>query len=271
MKNTVWLSEISTEGAGRAEATKNFRTFKGKILIADDAADNRELLKFILRKTSLELTLVEDGKAAVEAALAETFDLILLDMQMPVMDGYTAARKIRKSGITIPIVAFTANAMKHDIATCLEAGCSMHLPKPVTKSALFHCLETYLATDPAELLNVEILFSETLGNDPEEKELIASFFQGLTIRMEELSRAIPLNDFSTIAQLAHKIAGSAGLYGYPGLSDVASDLQKSAKKHDIESCKKHYSQMTTTSEAILQGIRYMKNEQLNESESSKHD
>jgi len=266
LKDVRWISHAPAVLANLDELVRSSPPIKGKVLIADDAADNRNLLKFTLRKTNLELTLVEDGEAAVKTALADNFDLILLDMQMPIMDGYTAAREIRKHGITVPIVAFTANAMKHEIAKCLEAGCSMHLPKPVTKSALYQCLEHYLRTDSPCEQAPEMVFSETLGNDPEERELVISFFQGLTTRLAGISEAIPGNDFAVISKIAHKISGSAGLYGFSAMSDLAANLHTSAKRKDFESCKKLYEQMCITSEAILRGIRELEQQETANSE-----
>jgi PAS domain S-box-containing protein len=112
----------------------------GKVLFADDTPDNRKLIEFTLRKSKIDLKIVENGAEALEAALAEKFDLIILDMQMPIMDGYTAARELRRVGCSTPIVAFTADAMKEDVIKCLEAGCTSHLAKPFAKKALIECI-----------------------------------------------------------------------------------------------------------------------------------
>jgi CheY-like chemotaxis protein len=254
LRNTRWISNIPEQPLPFTEKELNAGNFKGKVLIADDAADNRDLLKFTLRKTNLELTLVENGEEALKASMAENFDLILLDMQMPLMDGYTAAREIRKNGITVPIVAFTANAMKHDVCNCLEAGCTSHLPKPFTKSALFKCLELYLAAESDPDDPQAYVTSEILREDPDAIDLVISFVEGLCVRVGELSEAITVGDHSMIYNIAHKIAGSAGLYGYPKMSDLAANLQKAAKRQDLITCEALYPEMTAACNAILIGI-----------------
>ncbi|HRF02388.1 MAG TPA: PAS domain S-box protein [Pirellulaceae bacterium] len=113
-----------------------------RVLVADDGPDNRQLLKFLLAKANVEFEIVEDGAQAVERLLAEPnrFDLLLLDMQMPVMDGYTAARRLRELGFDLPIVALTAHTMAGDAEKCFEAGCSGFLGKPIERSQLIEVL-----------------------------------------------------------------------------------------------------------------------------------
>ena len=92
----------------------------------------------------LKVNLVEDGKQAVEAATTQSFDLIFMDMQMPVMNGYEATELLRNKGMTVPIVALTANAMKEDKQKCLNAGCDAYLAKPVNRKRLPEILDKYL-------------------------------------------------------------------------------------------------------------------------------
>lgn len=112
-----------------------------RILMVDDCPDNRRLISLFCRKAGAEIALCNDGQAGYDAAIEATnlgipFDMILMDMQMPVMDGYEATMRLRAKGYRLPIVAFTAHAMAGDRERCLGVGCSDYLTKPVTAKAL---------------------------------------------------------------------------------------------------------------------------------------
>ena len=118
--------------------------FSGHVLVAEDVEGNQVLIKSLLNKMGLEVTIAADGNKALQQALTRQFDLILMDIQMPHMNGYEATKALRKEGITIPIVAQTAYAMKGDHKKCLEAGCDDYLPKPIDCNRLTAILAKYL-------------------------------------------------------------------------------------------------------------------------------
>ncbi len=118
--------------------------FSGRVLVAEDNISNQTLTKVLLEKMGFEVVICENGEEAVEKACSETFDIILMDMQMPVMNGYKATRVLRHKSITTPIIAVTANAMKGDANKCIEAGCDNYLAKPVNYNALHNMLGKYL-------------------------------------------------------------------------------------------------------------------------------
>ncbi|OYP35343.1 ATP-binding protein [Rhodopirellula sp. MGV] len=120
------------------------------ILVADDGSPNRKLLQLVLGKAGANVIAVENGQLAVDEATDRIFDVILMDMQMPVMDGYTATRTLRDSGYTAPIYALTANAMQGDQEKCFAAGCSGFLSKPIKIDLLLATIAEELSKrDPA--------------------------------------------------------------------------------------------------------------------------
>ncbi len=154
------LTCLHTSGVA---STSNLR-LDCRVLLVEDGPDNQRLLSLILRKAGSQVTLAENGLAAlqhVRAASAATphpgsspqykadppkppFDVILMDMQMPVMDGYEATRRLRQSGYSGPILALTAQAMSRDVRRCLEAGCDGHITKPIDREGLLKTIAVYL-------------------------------------------------------------------------------------------------------------------------------
>jgi PAS domain S-box-containing protein len=124
--------------------TRKAPQLKGSILYAEDNEVNRRLVELLVKKTGADITLVVNGAEAVEKACKETFDLILMDIQMPVMDGLDATVAIRQSGNQTPIVALTANVMAEDIHEYREMGCDDYLAKPIDKKRFYATLAHYL-------------------------------------------------------------------------------------------------------------------------------
>ena len=142
-------------------ATKSRRTVRARhltdrplrILLADDSPDNRLLITAYLKKSGYALDEVEDGQAALDHFMTRAYDVVLMDIQMPVLDGYSAVREIRRweavnqRGRT-PIIALSAAALEADVHRAIEVGCDMHVSKPVKKSTLLKAIATAVENSP---------------------------------------------------------------------------------------------------------------------------
>jgi PAS domain S-box-containing protein len=126
--------------------------FIGHVLVAEDARTNQILTKLLLNKMGLDVTIAADGQEAIQKVLSHKYDLILMDIQMPNVDGYEATKTIRKEGITTPIIALTANVMNKDKEKCIETGCNDYLPKPIDRKELLAKISKYLPSEDMALI-----------------------------------------------------------------------------------------------------------------------
>ena len=200
-----------------------------RILIAEDSVDSRFLLREFLKKGPYVITFTENGKEAVEAARANQFDLILMDIQMPVMDGLTATRLIREmeqeQGLPeTPLLALTANTRKSDIELSLAAGCNAHVLKPISKLELLNTVQKYapirVARPAPSMAEVNI----PTGLEDAAKRYILSKKNDIP----RLMRLLENKQFDQLRILAHDMKGTGTSYGFPNLTWLGGQMECSA-------------------------------------------
>ncbi|MGV6815293.1 MAG: ATP-binding protein, partial [Phycisphaerales bacterium] len=147
MVNTMpgYLGGKDRRVVGPRKTSTTIEPINARVLLVEDGKDNQKLISMMLKKAMIDVTIAENGQLGIEVLQADPgFDLVLMDMQMPVMDGYTAARTLREQGNTIPIIALTAHAMAGDRKRCLDAGCDEYTTKPIDRQRLYHLIRQLL-------------------------------------------------------------------------------------------------------------------------------
>jgi len=222
----------------------------GRVLLAEDGLDNQRLISRLLTKAGAEVTVVDNGRAAVDEAIASPFDLILMDMQMPLLDGYGATSELRGAGYRGPIIALTAHAMSSDRHKCLEVGCDQVITKPVNRQKLLALVSQLLET-PADQSVPERPQPSTdgrsdtspdskdlgpliskLAGDPDLGELVDVFVDGLPDRLAAFQQHMAEGDLAALAEIAHQLKGTAGSFGFPVITEQAKLVEQSAKAAD---------------------------------------
>jgi signal transduction histidine kinase/DNA-binding response OmpR family regulator len=204
---------------GTPAASAPIPSVRGRILLAEDNPYNQRLVSLYVRKTGAEITIVENGERAVEEALAGSYDLVLMDLQMPVMGGIEAVELLRQACYAGPIAALTAHSMIGDREKVLEAGCNDFLTKPVDWNALFELIGRHL---PAAGEAVE---RDSEAEDEAMRGLAQRFIDELPETLARMQDALAAADWETLRSLAHQLKGVAGSLGYPSLTEIGGRLE----------------------------------------------
>ncbi len=212
------------------------------VLLVEDGEENRRIYTYFLEMAGAKVTLALNGREGVEKASKDHFDVILMDIQMPVMDGYEAARHLLNVNLKTPIIALTAHALKAEREKCLAMGFSAYLPKPVEIPQLLQAVAEWSGhSSPREGMITAVKKGDALGQSNEAlrstfhhetafEPLLKEFTQILPERLNTIKEAGNEKNWDQLARVAHKIKGAAATYGYPSLSDQAGDLELSAKR-----------------------------------------
>ncbi|KAF7765545.1 hypothetical protein PUND_a1243 [Pseudoalteromonas undina] len=221
-------------------------SFDAHILVAEDNPDNQLLIKLLLQTWGLEPDIANNGAQAVEMALVNDYQLIIMDMQMPVMGGLEATKMLRDAAYDGPIIALTANVMNHDIDTYLEAGCDKALGKPIDKDALENVLVSYLHLERDNQNKWDsLLKSEKF------QQINANYLASLPDYLQQIKALYNSRDCETLRALAHSIKGSAGCFNFDEIYQSASALEQSLKGNDMTQREKRVLELITAIEQAI--------------------
>lgn len=236
----------STEESIPASTCKVLKA--AQILLVDDNEDNRNLLCLYLRNTPFTLHTTNNGRDALELFQNSSFDLVFMDLEMPIMDGYEATKRFReweqKQQLKeTPIVALTAHAFVRFKKKCLAAGCTEYLTKPIRRDTLIQCIVSHLKENGDSSKSTEKNTpppknsSSQVTIDCKIKKLIPPFLKNKREDARQLLQTIDDNNFTLLKQQAHTIKGTSWMYGFQFLGDLCLTLEQAAMDDDKEMAK----------------------------------
>jgi CheY-like chemotaxis protein len=224
-----------------------------RILLVEDNELNQEVATELLREAGFAVDLAENGQIALDKIRAADYDLVLMDMQMPIMDGVTATQEIRKEERfkNLPVVAMTANAMQGDRSRCIAAGMNDHVAKPIEPEDLWKALLKWIkplhpaaattkpmqqAGQDAELpsgiegLDTDTGLRRVIGKKPLYLSLLRKFIAGQKSAVADLLKALNANDWASAERIAHTLKGVSGNIGATGLQQLAETLEQAINR-----------------------------------------
>ena len=229
-----------------------------EILLVEDNEINQQVATELLERAGMQVDVAENGQVAVDRVTQKRYDIVLMDLQMPVMDGFEASRKIRENTSldALPIVAMTANAMSGDRERCLDAGMQDHVPKPIDPPTLYRALVEWITPreglGEVDLNQLESLASSDQYDVPEfdgmdtteglsrlggnaklYRDLVFRFAKDQRGAADSIDAAIELNDLETAERLSHTLKGVAGNLGAKVIQSIAARVEKSLNSKDV--------------------------------------
>jgi signal transduction histidine kinase/DNA-binding response OmpR family regulator len=237
-----------------------------KILLAEDNAVNRMVATHMLQKMGHRITIAVNGYEALEKWKSHPFDVILMDIQMPEMDGFTATKKIRESehgtSTHVPIVAMTAHAMKGDRERCLAAGMDGYVPKPVNRAALKQAITAVAPAGtswtsaylPEITWDMDRTLSGLGGDEKLLSEVVSIFVNGIPRHLAGLQQAIAQGDAKTVEEIAHTLRGELGYLEIAEISRQARELEEMGRNQDLRDASSLYEVLSSGIEQVVTSI-----------------
>lgn len=226
----------------------------GVVLLAEDNTDNQRLVSMFLKKIGADVVVVNNGKEAIEKTIGNNFDLILMDMQMPVMNGIDATIRLREMNYKKPIVALTANAMKEDVDACYKAGCDDFIQKPISQQKFKDTIIKLLKPARETHESHTPLISSLLIDEPDMADLIENFVNKLPSYIDNLVKNSDASNWDEVSRFTHDLKGTSGNYGFKELYHLMQDIEFELTKENYKNIPSIINQLHNMYKRIQMGL-----------------
>jgi signal transduction histidine kinase/CheY-like chemotaxis protein/HPt (histidine-containing phosphotransfer) domain-containing protein len=228
--------------------------YKAKVLVAEDNAMNQQLMKHLMNGWQLDFDIVSNGKEVIKAVQEKPYDIILMDIQMPEMDGYTSTRILRNElHLNIPVVAMTAHAMAGEKEKCTSFGMNDYISKPIKETELYNLILRHINFNNKNpgiknnnlVIDLDYLHELSKGNKIFETEMIRQFMVQVPEEINSLKTAIDQKDFPSITSIAHGLKSSVSFMGLSlKLEPVLQQIEENASAYkNIQSVQQNFEQL----------------------------
>lgn len=225
----------------------------GKILLAEDNIDIQALVRMYIQKIGAELVIVDDGRKAIEEIKKTDFDLILLDIQMPIMGGFEVIQELHQKGYKKPIVAMTANAMKKDQDECAVVGFDGFVSKPINKNELYSVIVKYLKQSDVVVTKDTFITSTLLEEEPQAINLVNSFLERMPEIQHAINEAMLKEDWDEFSSQIHQMKGLGGAFGYQVLTEVSQKIEFLFAGNDFNQMKQLVDELNQLCAQVIAG------------------
>ncbi len=221
-----------------------------RILLVEDSPDNRTIAMAYVEDTPYQVDIAENGAIACQMFKAGAYDLVLMDRQMPVMDGLTATRAIRaweqgNDRSATPIIALTASALKGDREMCLAAGCTAFLTKPIKQEVLLQAIKEYSKVGAASKEESSWMAAIPLHANHRFADRIPAYLQNCRQNGIAMLDALNRVDFATVQSLGHQMNGSGGMFGFQAITDIGAAIERAAENVDSEASRRWVGELSS--------------------------
>lgn len=264
LESPLLVSRLLNFHRGEEQSTNNIwneRLFKlpaVNILAVDDMPINLRLLGTWLQESPIELTLCYSGEDALKCCKETEFDLILMDVQMPDMDGIEATRLIRKTNLNqgTPVIAVTAHAFKEEQERLLNSGMDDYLPKPLEFGALLNVIQRWCSTPEHNItmlsdIDWQLALSRANKSEKIAGELLEEFAQQLPDSLVEIEKAYRLQNWKLMQQQVHRLHGASCYTGVPKLQRICAEIEIELKEEHFSEAKRKFPELKSAIESVL--------------------